>query len=290
MNYSEGSVKRQQTYWQQATKTLSNREFLIIWLVPFIFGFFCPFLFFTYLFNQTAVFCVSWSIVVFVIGCVLIIARAQVHWFFPVGLTILPAVLLATFLGLYNWNTWAIYPLLYSRSREYTDVVASQSAAAVEDAGYIVFAQGTYVDIAKSVSYISEQGTNYCVAPIMSSTPVTGINFWAAGFGCCTTDGDFTCKGAADSNADSGTVIFDRSDWFHESPYKFYKKARAKSESIWGLSSVEGAKFVEYVTAANLYDLTNHYQTCTIVFWVLISLAYLAFQAALASTFIERKG
>lgn len=279
------SMRKDRTYWQETVRMFSNRDFMIGWLYPFVVGFFSTLLFFTYLFNQAPIFCVSWSIIIFVTSFGLACARAN-RLFFQLGITTMLAVLVGTVLGLYDYSNFSIYPLLYSRSREYTNVVPSQAASAVQDAGYIVFTEEARVDISRSVSLTSELGTKYCVAPVVDNSAVTSINFWAAGTGCCNEEGDFNCDGVASTNH-AGTVLFDIPNWFHNTRFDFYRKARTKAEARYGLSSVTDAHFVRYCAAKDLYVLMYYYRMVAIIFWVVTSLAYLFLSAAIAYAFVS---
>jgi len=60
--------------------------------------------------------------------------------------------------------------------------------------GVVEFTQGTSLDISKSEGF--KQGTMYCVAPIvLGNETAPTYDFWAVGTGCCSSEGDFRCKG-----------------------------------------------------------------------------------------------
>lgn len=271
----------------EVTRILQNKEFLVIWLVPWA-VFLFTMLFCTYLFLQQRILCISLSIVFFVVSVGLVISRPG-WWGFPIGFSCILAVLFGTFFGIYNYNTYAVFPIFYGRSREYSNVVPSQSSSAVADAGYIVFSDQSHVDETKAVSFVSEEGITYCAAPVVDGTPSSVVNFWAAGIGCCGQSGSFQCDDSRDSSAHSGAVIFDNDSWFGLGRYDYYEKARAKAEATHRLSSVSHPIFVRFVTANNLHFLRNHYQTSAIICWVVCALVYLCVQGMMAFSLLRAR-
>jgi len=101
----------------------------------------------------------------------------------------------------------------------YLNMLPSQSAMAASDATAIVFQDGTdatFVDQNRVFGYVDARnpdGTMYCVAPVANKYTVLepGVEFFAAGYNCCGTRGEFGCGqglGALvlqrEDNADAG--------------------------------------------------------------------------------------
>lgn len=169
------------------------------------------------------------------------------------------AVCLGTFLGLYCYDTAAIFPMFYNNARKYTNVVSSEASAAIADAGKITFNAQTKVDVNKSVGYTAEDGMVYCVAPVTDPSKQPRIEYWAAGINCCSQAGNFNCDAAANPAAQGGVVVFDNNGWFSASRFPFYQKARAKAEATYMLQSVGDPIYVRWVEKDDLDYLHNYY-------------------------------
>jgi len=252
--------------------------FLVVCLVPWLL-FTATLLLFTYLYIKIPFLCWIWSFWIVLLGVSGIvyncISSRPGSFGVPLSSGILVAVLLATVMGLYIYDTAAIFPTFYHNARKYTNVVASEPSAAVADAGKLTFNDQTRVDINKSVGYIEENGMVYCVAPIMGAANQPRIEYWAAGIDCCAASGDFWCDQAKNPEAHGGVVIFDNNGWFIPSRFPLYQKAREKAEAEYMLQSVGYPLFVRWVETDNLDYLSNYYGTralWNVVGWSLLFL------------------
>lgn len=169
------------------------------------------------------------------------------------------ALVLGAILGLYIYDTAAIFPMFYHNARKYTNVVSSEASAAVADAGKLTFNGQTRADVEKSAGYTAEDGMVYCVAPVTDGVQQPRIEYWAAGINCCNGAGVFTCDASHNPRAQGGVRVFDNNGWFSDSRYPYYQKARQKAEAIHMLQSVGEPMFVRWVEKNNLDYLHDYY-------------------------------
>jgi len=169
------------------------------------------------------------------------------------------AVVLGTLLGLYIYDTAAIFPMFYDNARKYTNVVSSEPSAAVADAGKITFSMQTMVDVNRSVGFTAENGMVFCVAPVMGPARQPRVEYWAAGIDCCSQAGEFHCNAANNTKAQGGVVVFDNNGWFTTSRFPFYEKARLKAEATYLMQSVGDPIYVRWVETDDLDYLHNYY-------------------------------
>lgn len=215
-------------------------------------------------------------------GILLICTQWRGALFAPLGISILAAVSVGTLLGLFFYDTYAIFPMFYANAAVYSNVVPHEPSAAVADAGKILFTLETSVDANHSVGYITEQGNTYCAAPVKDNSPLSSVEFWAVGIGCCDELGGFTCDAWNDVNAHAGIVVFDNNGYFTNSRHDYYNLARLKAEAQWGLLSSPAPMFVRWVTQADLGMLENHYRLQLGIALTAASVLYLGVSCGLA--------
>jgi hypothetical protein len=94
------------------------------------------------------------------------------------------------------------------------------------DAGRIVFAEGTHVEVKKSMGFKNVK--TYCVAPIVfGNTTLESYDYWAVGSGCCSgIQADFHCANYNDPTASSGLRLMDEDD------KGFYRLAVQQAEAV----------------------------------------------------------
>lgn len=126
--------------------------------------------------------------------------------------------------------------------RTYTNLLPTQSAAGHSDAGLIGFAE--HAKIAQSfVLGRLEDGTNFCVAPILDDSQSARANFFAAGTGCCQARSNFRCDDALSRVASSGVVILKDNVL-----YNSYFRAAIQAAAVYKLTiPAEGPVFVRWV-------------------------------------------
>ncbi|CAE7936528.1 unnamed protein product [Symbiodinium necroappetens] len=235
------------------------------------------FLLFLYTFGFMALpsICVILSASFLMVAGVLFAFKHEVRTFLPASLMLPVATAAGSIGGLYTYDVYAIYPQFYSNARVYADVLPSQPSAAVADAGKLVFSSSAFVDIQHSVSYITERGSVFCVAPVRDSSQVQQMQYWAVGTGCCSLEGgDFWCDAAKDRKATGGIVIFDNEGFFSSSSYDEYRKASRKAEATYQLMSVSEPRYVRWVMDDNLNALANEYNIKTALALCGMAVAY----------------
>lgn len=263
---TRGSAKDEgdfQIMLRKAKFIATTRTFLTVFIGTWL-CFTATLLLFTYGYMMIPFLCWLWTAMVIV----LIGVAVAYHFLARQGQTTVAlstgcfiAVVLGSLLGLYIYDTAAIYPMFYQHARKYSNVVSSEPSAAVADAGKITFNEQTNVDVNKSVGYTAEDGVVYCVAPVMDPSKQPRIEYWAAGINCCAASGEFTCDASSNPKAQGGIVVFDNNGWFTPARFPFYQKARAKAEAQFMLQSVGEPLFVRWVEKDNLDYLASYYGT-----------------------------
>lgn len=279
----------------QPTKpSLSNllrmKDFLAEWLVP-SFLFFTTTIVFAYGFITVPPFCMLW--LTFWLGaCALMIAKGPGVYYNTrvIGLLSLLSLVLGAVVGLYIYDEAAIFPPMYANTRKYTNVVPSQNAQSVGDAGQIVFSAETFVDTSKAAGLVKEDGTKYCVAPIRDNSGLERVQFWAVGVNCCGSTASFSCDDVGVSGAQAGVVVFENNQYFMESRFERYKEARRKAEAAWSLSSVTNPLYVRWVTIAHLDKLANYYRAKALLLLFGTGFVYLLFALFCAYSVYQKPG
>eukprot|EP00933_Yihiella_yeosuensis_P080583 TRINITY_DN94035_c0_g1_i1.p1 TRINITY_DN94035_c0_g1~~TRINITY_DN94035_c0_g1_i1.p1 ORF type:complete len:301 (+),score=65.64 TRINITY_DN94035_c0_g1_i1:123-1025(+) len=125
-------------------------------------------------------------------------------------------------------------------SHSYANVLPSEPAAGYIDAGKIIFARESRIDVSRSMGY-KDDGVVYCVAPVVDDSEGRKIQFWAAGVDCCGARGSFSCDDAWDIKAKAGVTI--------EQPAMLTQYGRAVSQATaaYGMESTKTPVFVRWV-------------------------------------------
>jgi len=172
-------------------------------------------------------------------------------WLTSVSALSIMALCISSVLGLVV-NEMYIGPYLhYDRSPDFTNVLASDSAAGMADAGKLVFADDVALDSVRALGY-KEDGTVYCVVPIIdteTSGPsvapnVNQVQFWAVGTNCCGARGAFNCDDTFNVKARSGLVLPD--SMFHDSRAKFLLAVK-QAEAAFNIISAKEPLFVRWL-------------------------------------------
>lgn len=260
---------------------LEAPDFLITWLVSFS-SFFALVLFYTYSFMTVPSVCIIITALGVFSSFFSFLFRARYRLCFPLAIALLPAVIIGSFLGLYVYDRYTIFPMFYTNSRLYTNVLPSQPSAAVSDAGKIVFSSESYVYSNQSVGFISETGSTYCAAPVLDTSPTLHVQFWAVGIDCCGEKSEFYCDSASNEQAHSGIVVFDNNGFFQQSRHDYYEKARLKAEAEFSLLSAPNPMYIRWVTDGNLNMLSNYYHNQAVILLVISCIIYFGVSAGLA--------
>lgn len=135
------------------------------------------------------------------------------NWLMFLFLTMLIAFILACICGGMLYSKYMLQYYEFQGLNSYIEVDPSQATGqGHQDAGYIIFVNGTFVEVPKSMGF--KNVDVYCVAPIVigSSTMAT-YDFWVVGKNCC--DGvkaDFHCDNYDDPDAKSGMRLMSDAD------------------------------------------------------------------------------
>lgn len=192
----------------------------------------------------------------------------------PMAVATLIALVIGSSMGLFIYDRYGYFAFLYGSSRTYRNVVVSQPAASVADAGHLIFAPEAYVDQTKAIGYAADNGEKYCVAPLRDLVNTTRVEFWAVGYGCCEWQGGFKCDAASDSNARGGIVVYQNPGFFTESNYDHYTEARKKAEAMYDLQSCDKPMYVRWVKATELDMLHEENETRTALMITISVLVY----------------
>merc|ERR1719469_687966 len=162
------------------------------------------------------------------------------HWYLLLGLLCCVATLLACLAGVWNFESHMSVFWFYEGSRAYENVLPTESALSHLDAGKVGFSSDSKVDDSNAVGF--EDGSLYCVAPIVASEKQTQIEYWAVGVDCCKKKGGFTCGDIGNVEVHSGLVT-------NSHQAKFSKAVTMATEG--NLTTSEDALYVRWVSDAD---------------------------------------
>lgn len=116
------------------------------------------------------------------------------------------SVVVATFVGTWNYQEhWGLF-LLAASGRIYKDVSASSPAVAHLDAGQIWFDDHAVIDDSSAIGW-KEHRFTYCVAPVVGAPHQKEVQYWAVGLDCCDSRGGFRCDDANEIDVRGGLVV-----------------------------------------------------------------------------------
>lgn len=100
------------------------------------------------------------------------------------------------------------------------------------DAGRVVFARGTTINVTMAANDTSAEGQTFCVAPITStSMPLASYDFWAVGINCCSEASGFQCPDYDNALAHSAVRVMDTSNLAN------FKLAVISAEKKYGIAA-----------------------------------------------------
>lgn len=212
--------------------------------------------------------------------------RSREPHFKPLAITIIIATASSVLFGLYNFDKNEVLASYYDYAREYSNVVPSEPAVGLSDAGVIDFTVESTVDITRSVGF-THKGVDYCIAPVLDRTSSQAVQYWATGMDCCRPMSDYWCDAARDPNVHSGAVVFDNKGWFQNSNRDLYVKAMYKAMAEFGLQTAQYPIYIRWTASGNKYFLRDYYRKWAIVFFVSFLLFYGLVSGILAYVFVK---
>jgi len=258
-----GSIEQQDA---QAYSSTKNRRFklggvFIMAGLPFT-----VFLvvFWTYVFvyaNPVPCALLATAALVCAIFCIVMDFRNRRKWWFYVGALSFVAVFFGLFTGALVWNGLMRKYASMAQQSYYSNVLPSEYADAHRDAGVIQFASSAVVDISKSVGFKDKR--LYCVAPIMTSSMASRVEYFAVGIDCCQSRASFSCDDAASVSAREGIVVNKHTFMGDaiEANYDLFEEAVSMSEAVYGFTSSDNPIFVHWVNNAEEFEASLYSQT-----------------------------
>lgn len=198
------------------------------------------------------------------------------------GLLFLIAAVLGLACGLYGWDlSWR--QLWWLKTGRHVEGAEAETPAWIAaDAATMEFNEvlaGRPVPTVKtSVAYsytggFRRDGHMYCVAPLLneevlkSNPPLIRVNYWAVGTDCCRSYDGFHCGDSRSWKSSSAVVMVDDFIPCVGCSKDGMSEAVAKAETVHGLVSAPGAKFVRWVEDTNSVKRDTSW-TCAIFFIV----------------------
>jgi len=222
-------------------------------------AFFVEAFLFTFFLYNDALWMIGMLLVTEAVLAKLALQRQRSPYHFPMGLCSAVSCALGAVAGTWIYDSYGYFALVYSRSRTYENIVPLEKAAAVADAGGLVFADEAHVDVSMSAGYAASDGHVYCAAPVRGMGNSTDVEFWAVGKDCCSSLGDFTCDSAGDNNAHGARIVLSDGGIFRRSSAYQYQQAVEKAEATYGLSSPFEALHVSWIKSEDVAAITALY-------------------------------
>eukprot|EP00408_Alexandrium_pacificum_P028763 CAMPEP_0171207670 /NCGR_PEP_ID=MMETSP0790-20130122/27692_1 /TAXON_ID=2925 /ORGANISM="Alexandrium catenella, Strain OF101" /LENGTH=280 /DNA_ID=CAMNT_0011673241 /DNA_START=187 /DNA_END=1029 /DNA_ORIENTATION=+ len=198
------------------------------------------------------------------------------NFWLNLGLLCFLATTIATILGIYNMQNHTSRYWAYTGQRSYSNVLPSEPALSHIDAGTIFFSADARLDVARSAGYSSGEHI-FCVAPVLGTAQQSVVHYWAAGFDCCRTSGNFTCGPVTKPEARGGLVYL----WtghFASPHLDDFRRAAKEAKRAFGLEPSPDALFLDWSDDPDqsLQAFWNdgiHFFLCSVVIYTSFSLA-----------------
>lgn len=160
--------------------------------------------------------------------------------FLAIGLLCLTSVVAGVATGLWLHSEYLERFWQLDAGQEYREIHPLANTSHTADASVIHFQNGSFVDSARTVGYVS-QGRIYCVAPVSRRGPYnTRVSYWAVGRDCCEMRSNFECGSSRDLGAQTAVTAL---------PNREYLAAVHEALSVYGLERVENAQLVSFVNS-----------------------------------------
>lgn len=176
---------------------------------------------------------------------------------FPLCLSVfcLNALIASTVAGLVAWDLYISNYWYYTTSHSYVNVLPSSAAGGYADAGELVFADEAHIDADRALGY--QDGSRYCVAPILDDAFLEQVQFWAVGVDCCAQRGAFHCDDAWNPEARSAVVLHPETSRYNRETHEQYHLAVRQAEAAYDIVSAADPIFVRFVIDPELVTLNS---------------------------------
>lgn len=207
----------------------------------------------------------------------------------PSWLTFLSASLLLAWIvgfvvGVQNYShTQGFYD--FRSLNSYSDVdVSSMRGQQLMDAGEVIFAEGTRLDLKKAMGF--KNSKTYCVVPITrGSEQLPTYDFWAVGTNCCSsTSANFYCPGFNDKYANGGLRLMSDGD------RAFYRLAVQEAEAAYKIKAVHPLFFEWSVDPTSTVNGWRYSAFKTYLAWVCSFFMYQVFATAVTAMYFSKLG
>lgn len=171
--------------------------------------------------------------------------------------------------GLYIHYEWMLLNAKYTNMMKYSNVAASQPALQFEDAGSLLFTEGTTVDRTRAVGYRNiRTSQTMCVAPVVDGqmSPTDPIVFFAIGVNCCGWRSSFHCDDAAKSGTRGGLLMLEPDrlvspamEWAVDGDFngEAFEAAIELQKSVFAVSAAKHHRMLRWVKDP-LADIDNY--------------------------------
>lgn len=178
------------------------------------------------------------ALVIFIVGAAALRERSrknaerEPYWWMFLFISMSLAFTAACVAGAFIYRHYMLGYFESQNLSTYSDIYPNRvSGKQVMDAGSIVFVNGSFVDVKKSMGF--KNVDIFCVAPIaLAGNMSESYDYWAVGKNCCGgNQADFHCGGFNDATARSGVRLM--YDW--DRPY--YRLAVQQAEATYKITA-----------------------------------------------------
>lgn len=214
------------------------------------------------------------------IGVGIYLQRRGGRFYVVLGMLCTFAVMFALVIGFYTYFEFMINFVNGEQRRTYSDVRPDEEAASHTDAGRLIFSEDAFLNKDLAVGYL-EDGSTYCVVPIVGEPQLVPVQFWAVGEGCCKSRKSFECDDATQGHVRTGVVLSGESSPFSSDALAPYKKAVEEACGASGIQSAKEPIFVRWI--AEPEALQNSYWNYSVGITLASCLVYLFVSVAVGS-------
>jgi amino acid transporter len=185
--------------------------------------------------------------------------RKEGKWKRWLGVYGVLAAFVGLMVGLSLHYSYLLFYYKYTNMMKYSNVAASQPALQFEDAGALMFTEGTQLDKARAVGFrhIRKQQT-LCVAPVTDgqTQPTDPVVFFAVGTNCCGWRASFHCDDAGVAGTRGGLLMLEPNqltspamEWMVEDSFDFkaFKEALDLQKAVFAVSAAKNYRFIKWV-------------------------------------------